>query len=159
MKSIKKVLSVGMLTAIGLLSGQKTYAQNQATYENPDFKKKQTTPYHCKLIENNTKLVVNYKDTFTVFDIRKDSNQIICDLGPSMQNFVYNPTYYIDTPWISSSSPYDYMTSIAMFRDYKLSNLYYEYENMGDYQKRDSVELLLLENRKRALERFQQKQK
>lgn len=159
MKNIKNILSVSILTTMGLLSGQKAFAQNQNTYENPDFRKKQTTPYHCKFIENNTKLVVNYKDTFFVFGTHTDNNQVVCDLGPSMPNFVCNMTYYLDTPWVSSLTPFDSLINRAMIKDYKLSKKYYEYQNNGDYEKRDSVELLLLENRQRTLEKLNQRQK
>ena len=163
-KNIKHILSTSVLSVLGLLPiTHKAAAQQKPAYENENCKETIETPYYCKFINDDTQLVVNYKDTFFVYGIyitlKTGQKQFICDLGPNMPNLICNIDYYKNTPWIPPVQTIDTLTQQAISKDIDLVNKYYAYQNKGDYAKRDSVELLLLANRKQLIESQRQNQK
>ncbi len=143
----KNVLKVGTLFAIGLLSRTNAKAQSTPTYYE--------TREPCKFINNKSQLVINHRDTLQVYGINtiyeRGQKKVVCDLGPDKAKLIFDPLYYANNPWLPPIYKGDTVAYKMIQRDIDLADLFYYYENQGDEKQRDSVEKIMLENR-RALE-------
>ena len=107
---------------------------------------------HCKLIENKSRLVINYRDTVEVKHIdtvcdERGNKYTACTKDDST-TLIFNPYYYKNIPWL----PKELDTNDSMVRsmlDKDMINVifYYFYDKHEKEHERDSVQIDLLNNR------------
>ena len=143
----KQVLSVGAISLLGL------GAKNVANAQDVAYKPYLETRSHGKFINNKSQLVLNHIDTLQVYAIdtivENGKQKIVCDLGPNRVNLICNFDYYRNHPWLPPMQQDDTTALIMALRDACLAEEYHIYDTQGEEQKRDSVEMLLLDNRQR----------
>jgi hypothetical protein len=148
---LDRALKIGTLLAIGLASRVNAKAQSapMCTYY--------TTNEHCKFINNKSRVVINHSDTLQVYSIdtiyRLGQEMVVCDLGPGKDKLIFDPLYYINNPWLPPIQKGDTVAYKMARDDIDLAYLFYYYENMGDEKRRDSVETVMLKNRRALAER------
>jgi len=149
--NFKTLLSTGAIYFAVLIS--KANAQTSPTI----FE----TQNHCKVINNRSKVVINYRDTIPIYGIDTirdgDKRKIICDIGSGQTFLIYDMDYYQKRDWLPSA-PIDDSLCAYMLDAAFLAYMYKFYDTQGDEHKRDSVETNLLQIRKRATEYAERRQ-
>ncbi len=124
------------------------------------------TPNHCKLINNQTAVVINYTDTVPIdgFDTitRNRTQKIACKLCDGHSYLIYNIDYYRNNSWVPRNPQqpeHDTVMIDMLTKDWMLAHFYVYYDRICDEHARDSVEMLLLKNRDNIIQRAKTYQK
>lgn len=150
---VKNVFKIGAFVAIGLVS--RANAKAQGTMVNNTYYE---TRKPCKFINNKSQVVIDHRDTLQVYGIdtilcEYGQEKIVCDLGSNKTKLIFDPLYYANNPWLPPISKGDTVAYRMAQNDVDLACLFYRYENQGDEKRRDSVEKIMLENRRALAER------
>ena len=149
----KQFLSIGTLSLCSIFSlARPTQKEGIIEYD---------TLEHCKFINNDSAIVINYQDTLSVIKIYKvifyENNQkrMTCKVkqknDDTIYELVFNPEYYKTTPWLPFIQYEDTVALDMVNADKKLTKMYYIYDNMKQYKLRDSIEQKLIANRQKLI--------